>query len=136
MFVSVIAATSRALVDTGEQRSPKKTPERIAPPVSTGETSMAVPIAAQMTPIVAAVPKEVPVRTEITQLSRKVISRKIEGRIRSAAWQTIKGTVPAARQSAVITPISRKVNRIFQTVATPSQVIFASSRQEKPLCRP
>lgn len=81
MFVFVIAATNKALVETGEQRSPKKTPERIAPPVSTGETPIAVPIAAQITPIVAAVPKEVPVSTERPQLSRKLISRKTPGRI-------------------------------------------------------
>lgn len=40
---------------------------------------MAVPRVAQMTPIVAAAPKAVPVRTETKQLSKKVIKRNTEG---------------------------------------------------------
>ena len=46
---------------------------------------MEVPIAAQMTPMVAAVPKEVPVSTETRQLRRKAIRRKTDGRIRPEA---------------------------------------------------
>ena len=43
---------------------------------------MAAPRVAQMTPMVAAVPKEVPVSTDTRQLSKKVMSRNTEGRIK------------------------------------------------------
>ena len=82
MLVWVSSATSRALVDTGEHRSPKNTPESTAPPISTRGTPMAVPSVAQMTPMVAAAPKAVPVRTETKQLSKKVIKRNTEGWIK------------------------------------------------------
>ena len=45
----------------------------------------------QMTPMVAAVPKAVPVRTERRQLSRKVMSRKTAGRMALAAKETMTG---------------------------------------------
>ena len=81
MSVQVSVETSSALVETGEHRSPKKTPERIEPPVKTGLIPSAEAIVAQTTPIVAAVPNEVPVKKDMAQLSRNVIRRKMEGRI-------------------------------------------------------
>ena len=50
-----------------------------------GGTPMETPMVLQITPIVAAVPKAVPVRKEIRQFKRKVISRNTEGRISLAA---------------------------------------------------
>ena len=78
-FVFVRSATRRALVDTGEHRSPKNMPERIAPPESMGFTSMAFAIVIHITPVVAAVPKDVPVRKEIKELTMKTIARKDDG---------------------------------------------------------
>ena len=69
-----------------------------------------------MTPMVALVPKAVPVRTETAQFKRNVMSRKIEGRIRAEALRTIREIVPAARQKAVSTPISTNVRSIFRMV--------------------
>ena len=84
-LVPVSSATSSALVETGEQRSPKSTPDRTAPPIRRMSTPIAPPIVAQITPMVAALPKEVPIRTDTAQLSRKVIRRKTPGRISAEA---------------------------------------------------
>ena len=75
MSVPVNSATSSALVDTGEQRSPTKMPERTAPPMRLPSMPRLRPIVAQMTPIVAAEPSAVPVSVEIAPHRRKVISR-------------------------------------------------------------
>ena len=82
MLVSVSSDTRRALVETGEQRSPKKIPERIAPPQSHGDTERTDPIVAQTTPTVAAVPNEVPVSTETSEFKRNTIRRKNDGFIK------------------------------------------------------
>ena len=82
--VPVREATKRTLVDTGEHRSPKKAPERMDPPRSKGEMPRAFPMAAQMTPMVEAVPKEVPVRKETRALSKKAMGKKMAGRIKRA----------------------------------------------------
>ena len=66
----------------GKQRSPKYTPERIAPPVIHEGIPSAEAIVAHTTPIVAAVPRAVPVRTEIRQFRRNVISKNVDGFIR------------------------------------------------------
>ena len=60
----------------GEQRSPKKLPERMAPPVRAGFRPAALDMSIQMTPMVLAVPKEVPVRKDIREHSRNVHSTK------------------------------------------------------------
>ena len=135
-LVPVNSATSSALVETGEQRSPKYTPESTAPPVSTMGTPMARPSAAQITPMVAAVPKDVPVSTESRQLSRNTMTRKHHGRMNPTAQQTIMGMVPAARQRAVSIPMSRKIVKILRTERTPPSASAPSSRHEKPFFLP
>jgi hypothetical protein len=132
----VIPATSNALVDTGEHLSPKKAPDNTAPPVSIGLTPIVEPMEAQITPIVAEVPNDVPVRTESPLLRRKVIRRKMDGLIRVEALETIKGMVPEALQSAVITPIRIKVINILLTVLIPLIAMDISDFQENPLCLP
>ena len=132
----MIPATSRALVDTGEHLSPKKAPDKTAPPVSIGLTPIVEPMEAQITPIVAEVPKDVPVRTESPLLRRKVIRRKTDGRIRVEALETMKGMVPEALQRAVITPIRIKVINILLTVLIPLMAMDIRDFQEKPLCLP
>ena len=77
--VLVSSATKRALVETGEQRSPKKTPDKTAPPTRSMGMFMAAAIVVQITPMVAAVPKAVPVRKETAQFRRKAISKNREG---------------------------------------------------------
>ena len=129
-------ATRSALVETGEHLSPKYTPDNIAPPVKRGSTFITAPIEAQITPIVAAVPKEVPVNMDIPLFSRKTIRRKTDGRISFAARQTIEGIVPDALQRAVIIPISRKINRIFPTVFIPLSAIPTRSRHSNPFRLP
>ena len=83
--VSVRAETSRALVDMGEHRSPKKDPDRMAPAASTGDSPMAVAMVMQMVPTVAAVPKEVPVRKDMAVHRRKASRGKAAGEISPAA---------------------------------------------------
>ena len=84
MFVPVSSLTRRALVETGEHRSPKRTPESIAPPVRMGFAPIVIPIVTQITPIVAAEPKDVPIRNETRQHRAKVIKIKDFGLIKSA----------------------------------------------------
>ena len=60
--------------DIGEQRSPKKMPERIAPPVYITGMRILLAKVMQITPIVAALPKAVPIRNDTTQHSTNVIS--------------------------------------------------------------
>ena len=78
-LVLVSVATSAALDDMGEQRSPKKLPERMAPPMRAGLTPMAVPMAMQMTPMVAAVPNELPMSIDMPQHKRKVAGTRVVG---------------------------------------------------------
>ena len=85
MLVPVSSATSSALVETGEQRSPKKLPERTAPPSHSGSAPMERPTVMQMAPMVAAVPKEVPVSMETPQFKRNVITTMVSGRMASTA---------------------------------------------------
>ena len=89
ILVFVSSLTKSALVEKGEQRSPKNAPDRMAPPRSRGLVPAEIPMLMQMTPMVAEVPKEVPVSTEIPQQSRKETSRMTSGRSSFAAWQMI-----------------------------------------------
>ena len=102
-------------------------PERIAPPIQNGSSSIARPIAIQITPIVAPVPKEVPVRIDTIQLRRNAITRNADGDTSFDDQHTITAIVPDARHSAVIKPISPKIISIFRTVLTPDSDIFPSS---------
>ena len=79
--VFVRSETRSALVETGEHLSPKNTPDSTAPPASTGLIPMDSAIVMDITPTVAALPKEVPVRKDIRQLIRKTAPRNHSGRI-------------------------------------------------------
>lgn len=84
MSVRVSVATRSALVDMGEHLSPKYAPDKIAPPVSQSGTPKFSAIAAQMTPIVAAVPNAVPIKVEMSPQSQNVMSKIIAGEKKSA----------------------------------------------------
>ena len=71
IFVWVIVATSKALVDIGEQRSPIYTPAKIAPPAYTAGICILLVMVMQITPMVAAVPKEVPMSIEMKPHNKK-----------------------------------------------------------------
>lgn len=86
----------------------------------------------QMTPMVAAVPKAVPVRTERRQLSRKVMSRKTAGRMALAAKETMTGIVPACRHRAVSRPMRRKLSSTFLAELMPERENRRTSRREWP----
>ncbi len=132
MFVFVIVATRSALVETGEHLSPKYAPATMAPPVSKGETPRVCAIVLHITPIVAAVPKAVPVRKDKRQLSKKVISKNIDGEINFVDIETMTGIVPDVRQRAVMIPIRTNVKSMFLTVFIPEKVILKISFTEKP----
>ncbi len=136
MFVWVRVLTSCALVDTGEHRSPKYTPERIAPPRSAGEICMDVPSVMVMTPMVAADANDEPVNNDIRQFSRNVSRMATWGRIRAVVFATMNGTVPAARHNVVSSPISTKVTTTMlaaRMVANPLRII---APQWWPVTRP
>ena len=78
--------TSWAREDIGEHRSPKKPPERIAPPRSSGLTPAVCPTSIQITPMVLNVPKEVPVRKDMTEHSKKVQRIKYWGWMNRTEW--------------------------------------------------
>ena len=79
--VFVMSAISSALVDTGEHLSPKKIPDITAPPVSTGESPSAFPAVIEITPMVAALPNDVPVRNDTSELMMNAAGRNQEGEI-------------------------------------------------------
>ena len=83
--VFVRSATSSALVDTGEHLSPKNTPERIAPPASIGFIPIASDIVMHMTPTVAALPNDVPVRKDMSELTMNTAPRNHSGWIMGMA---------------------------------------------------
>ena len=87
VFVSLL--TRRALVDTGEHLSPKYTPQIIAPPIGSGDRPMDTATLIQIVPIVAEVPKAVPVSTETIQFRRNVRIIIVFGLIKSPAKQTM-----------------------------------------------
>ena len=58
---------------------------------------MADPMVIQTTPMVAAVPKDVPVSTETAQFNKKLSSKKPEGWISPAETAMISGTVRYAQ---------------------------------------
>ena len=76
---------SSALVDTGEQRSPKKTPDKTAPPASTGDTPMEAAAVMHTAPIVAAAPKDVPMSADTALVSRNDVMTSVPGWMRSTA---------------------------------------------------
>ena len=78
-LVPVRDATSAALLDMGEQRSPKKLPLRMAPAMRASLVPIALPTAMQTTPVVAAAPKELPIRNDITAQSRKLATTSVAG---------------------------------------------------------
>ena len=121
-----------ALVDIGDHRSPTKIPDITAPAVKSGETPSDAPIVIEITPMVATVPKDVPVRTESSVFAKKMRTRKNSGRMRSDTKITISGIVPAARQLAVSIPIKRNVMRMPLTVRTPSSDISQTSLRPYP----
>lgn len=77
------------------------------------------PTLAQMTPMVAAVPRAVPVKTETAQLSRNATRRNECGTMACAARYTIMGMAPEARHMAVMMPIRPKTISRFLTLQTP-----------------
>jgi len=79
MSVLVKLLTKSALVDMNEQRSPKNTPDKIAPPVKIGLIPIALDMVMQIIPKVAADPNAVPVRKEIKQHSKKVTRINTDG---------------------------------------------------------
>ena len=110
MFLKISVLVSSdirsALVETGEHLSPKSEPASIAPPTITGFIPIDFAIVIHITPIVAEVPKDVPIRNETRQLSKNVISTKISGVIKSIAEQIMKEIVPLERHDAVSSPMS------------------------------
>ena len=84
--------------------------------------------AAQMTPMVAAVPKEVPVRKETAAQRRKEASTIHCGPQKGTARLTMAGMVPQARHRAVMTPMRRKMKSTLRTVFTPFHAMRSISR--------
>ena len=72
-------------MDTGEQRSPKKTPDKTAPPASTGDTPMEAAAVMHTAPIVAAAPKDVPMSADTALVSRNDVMTSVPGWMRSTA---------------------------------------------------
>ena len=70
--VFVRVATSSADVDMGEDLSPKKHPDKIAPPLIIGLKPMAFDMDMEIMPAVDAVPKLVPVKKEMAELKIKI----------------------------------------------------------------
>ena len=133
--VRVTSDTKRVLVDTGEQRSPKKAPDMIAPPAITGLTPIVWAMAIQIAPMVAAVPKAVPIRKDTRQFNKKARRIKMDGVISCTQYTTMVGIVPADLHKPVSTPINTIVSSTFFTVLIPCRHISAVSFRENPFFR-
>ena len=90
----------------------------------------------QTTPMVAAVPNEVPVKNDMMPVRTNVASGAIAGVTNGEATSTISDTVPEARQSAVRIPMRMKAVSTPLAVAMPSRPMRMSSRRSQPLCMP
>ena len=78
-----------------------------------------------MDPIVAAVPKAVPVKKDTRQFNTKQMGTNNAGRTNSIEKQTMVGIVPHSRHSAVRMPIKPNEISTFRTVAIPFKHIKA-----------
>ena len=79
------------------------------------------------TPIVAAVPNAVPMRNDMSEVSRKTASGATPGVMRGAASTTTSEIVPAARHSAVRMPMSTNDSMTPLAVDTPDAAMRMSS---------
>ena len=102
----------------------------MAPPISIGDTPRLMPMVLQMTPMVAAVPKDVPVSTEIRQFSKNAMSRNTAGRMARAAKHTMTGIVPAWRHRAVSMPMKTNVSSTSLAVLMPETEKRQTLRRE------
>ena len=134
--VRVRVLTSRALVDMGEQRSPKYAPASTAPPASSSFAPMERAMVMHTTPMVAEVPNDVPVRNDMRPHSRKMASGAAAGTTSGAASMTISATVPHARHEAVSTPMSTNAVSTPRAVAMPERPIRANAPGRCPRARP
>ena len=96
----------------------------MAPPARAGEVPIPWAMIMEMTPMVAAVAKELPRRKETAPFITKVSTTTWDDEIHLDAPPTMAGIVPQALQNAVSTPISRNVMRMFRTVIIPWSVIW------------
>lgn len=82
---------------------------------------MLLAIVMQITPMVAAVPKDVPVRADTRAHSRNDARRTALPSHYCEAWYTIYGIVPLMRQAAVSMPTRDRVMRTFFVVLMPDK---------------
>jgi hypothetical protein len=108
----------------------------MAPPKNNGFSPITFPIVIQITPTVAAVPKDVPVSMETRQFKRNTMSIKIEGLMNVVDSSIIIGIVPAARQIAVIMPMRKKISRMPITCLLPSYEKRSIFLKENPFINP
>ena len=93
-------------------------------------------MAMQMTPIVATVPKPVPMSTDMSEHKRKHITRQAAGESSRDDQATMVGIVPLARQMAVRAPITTKSRMTFLTVETLLTESLSRSRRRFPRASP
>ena len=108
----------------------------MAPPEYMGGIFMLLAMVMQMTPIVAAVPKDVPVRDDTRAHRRNDARRTALPSHHWDAWYTIYGIVPLTRQAAVSMPTRIKVTMTFLAVLTPETARRAISEKGCPVFTP
>ena len=109
-----------------------KTPARMAPPERSGLTPMASSIVAVMTPIVATVPKAVPVSVERRPLRRKAARSPHSGVMKPAASVTRRAIVPEALHEPVSMPMSAMTITMPMMVRTPFEAMAPSALRPCP----
>ncbi len=90
----------------------------------------------QTTPIVAAVPKAVPMRNDMSDVRAKVASGAAAGVTRGDAMTTTCEMVPLARHRAVRMPMSTKLSMTPRAVETPERAMRTSSAGSWPRMSP
>ena len=87
----------------------------------------AIPIRA--TPIVPAVPHDVPVNSDTNEQSRQAVTRKKRGEIECRPSCTKSGMVPAAIQVLISAPTLTRIKTAGIALAMPSMMPACSSAQ-------
>lgn len=105
----VTAGAKFVVSDKGDILSPKKAPETIAPAISAGSYPRAVPIPIKASPTVAAVVKALPILVPTIAQTTKTVGMKIFGDTSPNPYTINVGIVPAAIQTLINTPTSKKM---------------------------
>src|SRR5699024_967952 len=113
--------------ESGDILSPKKAPETIAPAVIGSDTSVALDIPINATPMVPTVVKELPTLIPTIADTRNTIAKKNFGVTILNPKKISVGIVPPSIQLTISIPIKKNKNTAAIPVLVPSVMTFSNS---------